>query len=344
MRNERGTARVRVPLRVDFVGMSDLRPFCDDYGGAVLNANIARWLQVRVTIRQDARLVVSAPDISLDPREYENVEALADDSDAALTAEILKALEWTQGLDIQTYLEMPRGAGLGSSSAYTVGLLVAINALKGYPRTNMELAAMAMDIEERALHVHYGWQDQISPLLPAGLRFLEVSKRAAPFQFQFERLPTSEQTIETVERRALLCFTGASRSAGVVLRDVLDRFTAREPATVNALRKLSDMARVLRVALISDDMAAVGPILTETWAAHCALSPAVTTRQIDYLLSFGAENGAEAGRVCGAGGGGTLMFWSRDGRDYLLRQALISQGYQVFRLGLDGAALGCWLE
>lgn len=341
---EHRVARVRVPLRVDFVGMSDLRPFCDEYGGAVLNANIARWLQVRVAVRPDKRIAIQAPDINLQSQEYTDLEALASDPRTALAAEIISSIGWDRGLDIQTYLEMPRGAGLGSSSAYTVGLLVALNALTGYERTNMELAALALDIEEKVLHVHYGWQDQVSPLLPPGLRFLEISKRALPFEFQFERLPASDKTMEAVERRALLCYTGASRSAGVVLSDVLERFAARDPATVSALQRLSSLARELRISLLREDLDTIGPILNEVWEAHCALSPAVNTEQITSIIDFAVSRGAEAGRVCGAGGGGTIMFWSRDGQDYSLRQALMAEGCQVFRLGLQGAFLGCWLE
>jgi D-glycero-alpha-D-manno-heptose-7-phosphate kinase len=338
------SVRVRVPLRVDFVGMSDLRPFCEEYGGAVLNANIARWLQVMVSVRGDHRICVRAPDVMPETRTYDSLDDMAADPLTSLAAEVLRSVNWRRGVDIQTYLEMPRGAGLGSSSAYTVGLLVATNAFLGYPRTNMELAALALDIEERVLHVHYGWQDQVSPLLPPGLRFLEISRKADPFSFQFERLPTSDRTMGAVERRALLCYTGASRSAGVVLSDVHERFSSGDRSTISALRRLSDLARQLRIALLVEDIPSVGPIINEVWGAHRELSPAVDTEQIDQVMQFARSHGAEAGRICGAGGGGTVMFWAEDGQDYILRRALQGEGYQVFRLGLQGALLGCWLE
>lgn len=289
----------QTPLRMSFVGGgSDLPVFYREHGGAVLSTAIDKYVYVSVNRKFDG-------DIRLAYSKTEEVSSVDE-----IEHELVKAAFRLQGLrggvEITTTADIPsRGTGLGSSSTFTVGLLNVLNAYQGRHVAAEQLAKGSCEIEIERCGQPIGKQDQYAAAF-GGLNLIEFH--------QDERVSVSPVVMrrdlrELLEQRILVFFTGMTRSASSILVNQSAE-TATCGAKQAALKRMVQLARILRDELSSGNIDSFGAILDENWSLKKSLTAGVSSSAIDEWYDRAMGSGALGGKLLGAGQGGFLMFYA----------------------------------
>lgn len=285
----------KTPLRVSFVGGgTDLPDFYEEHGGAVVSTSIDKWIHVIVRRRFEGDLRVSYS-------RTEIVESV-DQVEHELVREALRMTGLPRGLDIVTLADVPsHGTGLGSSSAVTVGLLLALYGYQGVYKSAFELAEEASQIEITILGKPIGRQDQYAAAV-GGFNFIEFLKGGG---VRVEPLITPARTIKRLHRSLLLFYTGRQRPASGVLAE--QRAAIRSGAATDALLGMRDLAYELRERLGHGDIDAVGPLLHRNWELKRSLVDGLSDSELDGWYQRALDAGATGGKLLGAGAGGFLL-------------------------------------
>ena len=331
----------RSPLRIDLVGMTDYHVACDQFGGRILNATINKYIYATLQPRGDRRVILRAPDQGVvvelpDPAE------LSADGDLGLVQYIIRRMGIEQGIELTTYSEMPGGAGLGSSSTIATCVIAILSAFTGHRLTNFDIAETAIECEKAALNTEYGWQDQYSPVTGGGVKYMVHWPRTDSRDIEIDTLPLGPEVIVELEKRMVVAYSGISRPAKGILDKVAQGVAREDPAVVAALKGMSDCAEEMRRALLRSRLDDLGPLLSQTWSHHKQLHPDVTNECLEGLHDCATRNGATGGRVCGAGGGGTMIFLCEQNAEYGVKEALRSLGASVFDFSIDRHGLYIW--
>jgi D-glycero-alpha-D-manno-heptose-7-phosphate kinase len=222
---------------------------------------------------------------------------------------------------ITTECSAPAGSGLGGSSALGIALAAALDRYTGRGLAPEPLLALTRAIETQVLRIPTGEQDY-HPALRGGVLALHYSVEGT----RAERLAADTGELR---RRTVLVDSGLSRSSGISNWDVLKRYLDGDAVVREALAGIVRAARAMRAALVAGDWDGAGAALGEEWDHRRRLSGMVTTPEIDRLIESAADAGAVAGKVCGAGGGGCLVLWVRDGRRAAVEERVRRAGGRV---------------
>ncbi len=288
----------RTPLRVSFAGGgTDLAAFYELEDGAVLSTAITRY--VYVTVKTHSQLFFDP--IRLNYSRSEEVHRV-DEIENNIARECLKFLDIEPPIYISTVGDVPASTGLGGSSAFCVGLLHALHAYRGERVSPGQLAEEASHIEIDVLGEPIGKQDQYAAAF--GGMNLYGFKADGGVTVQHQRF-TNESVHELFDN-VLMLWTGHQRDAGSVLSEQKER-TAAE---VDRLRKMRDQAWAMHEMLHDPmlDLRGLGTMLDEGWRMKRGLASAISNNDIDLWYERALEAGALGGKLCGAGGGGFLLF------------------------------------
>ncbi len=332
----------RSPLRLDFVGMTDYVPACREMGGSIVNVTINKYLYGSLNPREDQRIILHAPDHDDLGVEIEDAAHLDCNGQLGLVQEALRRFELPSGVEMTTYSEMPAGAGLGSSSTLATCVIAILDAYTGRRLSNYEIAEMARDLETCALQATYGWQDQYSPVTGGGVKYMRYWPSLATGAVEVDLLRLPVDTLAALEKSLVVCYTGLSRPAKQILDAVSGGFQRGESGVRGAFQEMNALADEMRGVLLKGDLSGMGELLTAVWSAHKRLHPAVTNETLDGFFEEATKAGALGGRVCGAGGGGTMMFWCDRDRDYAVKRRLREMGGTIFDWSVDTEGLLIW--
>lgn len=291
---------VRVPVRVDLAGGTlDLWPLYLFHPGArTINVAVSLFAECAISPRSDAAIEVRLEDDEYQ-RVYESIGEMADDARVALVARAVEHFHAT-GLTIVTRTEAPRGSGLGGSSALAIALVRALAEFAGSPVDGEELIALVRDLETRLLGIPAGIQDYY-PAVYGGLGTLHLEPgRTARHAMRFPLGELAEMLI--------VHYTGVSHFSGTNNWEIYKRHLDGDAEVRKGLETIAHAAVALEKALDALDPAAAGAALGEEWKARRALIDGVSTPQIDKAIRAATKAGAWGGKVCGAGGGGCLVF------------------------------------
>ena len=304
------TIRSKAPLRLALAGGgTDLSPFCDEHGGAVLNCTIDRYAYAFITTRDDGRLVFHARDI----RRQEQHEA----GRSLPTGEGLRlhrcvynhfldnaGLDPSLGLTVTTVVDAPAGSGLGSSSALVVAICEAFRELCNAPLGLYDLGHLAFEIERTRLGLAGGKQDQYAAAF-GGVNFIEFMRSDRVI---VNPLRVARAILNELEASLVLCFTGASRESADIIRQQTASMEQRDAKALDALFALKASALDMKQALLAGDLQRMARTLDESWLSKKKTAGSISNGAMERLLDVGRSAGAKAGKVSGAGGGGFLMF------------------------------------
>jgi D-glycero-alpha-D-manno-heptose-7-phosphate kinase len=285
----------RTPLRISlFGGGTDIPAYFNKHGGAVLSFATKLYMYILMNPRFDStvRLGYSVTE------EVDNVYALQH----TLARECLLSAGIETGIEVVSVADVPQGTGLGSSSSYAVGLIHASKHCMHIEHTNEDLAREACVIEIDKLHKPIGCQDQYAAAL-GGMNVIEFSKTGIKHR---------AVTVDTTKLldSMLLVYTGRSRSADIVLKDQQERVVEHDKA---ALKTLASMKKLVYMAeQYLDDLDVLGEMLNEEWRLKRTLSHQITVDSVNHIYDTGLKNGAIGGKLLGAGGGGFVLFVSKD--------------------------------
>lgn len=311
----------RTPLRISLGGGGTDLPsyYRRASGGFLLAAAISKYVFIAINRNFDDAVLL----------KYSHIERVRRPADAQhpLFREALLLAGVDRAVEISAMADIPAGTGMGSSGAFTVGLLRALHA---YQRDNVsreQLAQEAAHIEIDRLGEPVGKQDQ----------YIAAIGGITAFEFRPDDdvdivpLRMSDSTRHRLEENLLLFYTGVRRSASEVLA------VERDPAAAVDLDENLDAVKALghetHAALEADDLERFGKLLTEQWRLKLERSPTDAHRDFDRVIADGVEAGAAGGKLVGAGGGGFLLFYAENKAD--LREAMATRGLHEVRFGID---------
>lgn len=302
----------KTPFRTSFVGGgSDLASFYEhsDDGGAVVTTTIDKYIFVCVNKKFDDHIRVS----------YSKTEEVEDVSqiEHPVVREVLKKLNIT-GVEITSIADIPsKGTGLGSSSAFTVGLLSALLSYLKKPISRHELAKLACEIEIDILKEPIGKQDQFGTVF-GGLKFLTFHPDGS---VSVTPIPCLKKTKETIQKNILLLYTGITRSASKILTK--QKANLEGNSTKHKLmKKMVKLAYDLGDELRANKTSTFGEILHQSWMYKKEMAEGISTEAIDDWYSLARKNGAVGGKIVGAGGGGFLLLYAPFEKHDTIKQAL----------------------
>jgi D-glycero-alpha-D-manno-heptose-7-phosphate kinase len=319
---------VRTPLRVSlFGGGTDVPSYYakKEGGGMVISMAIDKHIYLT------AHPMFESSEILL---KYSTVERVSKPSDIKhnIFRKMLEKHE-ISGVDIGVSSDIPSGTGLGSSSAFTVGLVKLLNEYKGYKTTKEQLAAEACDIEINSLGQLIGKQDQYASAF-GGLNRIEFLRNDSVI---VSSLTISEETSTYMSESLILVKIGQSRSAGEILEK---QANAKENYhnTEKALDELYDLTKSIEPSVFAN-LKELGKLLSQSWELKKRSNPFATSPEIDDLICFGLSHGALGAKLLGAGGAGFVLFLVPYESSEKFKQAIKNRRILNIRVDFEGSML-----
>lgn len=288
----------RTPFRMSFFGGgTDYPTWYREHGGAVLSATINHYCYITCRylppfFEHKSRVVWSRIETVGENHEIEHPVVRA----------ALQLMRIDQGVEVHHDADLPSRTGLGSSSAFSVGILHALHALRGEMISKREMAKLAIHVEQTMLGEAVGVQDQIAAA-HGGFNHIQIFPDD---NFTVQPLAFGSNTLRCLQQRLLMFYTGVSRTASEVAKEQIAGIP-RHQGELHRMREMVDeaMAILARGRSIDD----FGRLLHEAWQIKRALSAKVSPRFIDDIYERAIQAGALGGKLMGAGGGGFMMFY-----------------------------------
>ncbi len=315
------------PCRADLAGGTiDLWPLYLFHPGAItLNFALNIQTTCRITPLKGKRIHLR----SLDTRKEESFPSI-DALNAArrfhlpLAARLLQFFIPKEGLLIETNSESPAGAGISGSSALMIATTAALARFAGRNLTLEQMRVIAQNVEAQIIEVPTGCQDYY-PALYGGASAIHLDADG----IRREAIPIAP---EEIEARFVLAYTGVPRKSGINNWEVFKAHIDGDRRVSRNFEKISQIARAMHHALLSRRWNEVARLLREEWKLRRANAPGITTPLIDTLIAVAAKHGGRAAKVCGAGGGGCVIFLVEEGAASRVANAIGENGGHVLPL------------
>ncbi len=312
----------RTPLRISIGGGgTDLPSYYEQFGGFVISAAINKYIYITVnrSFREGYFL------------KYSKIETVQnyDDINHQIFREMLRSQKIELGTEIVSIADVPAGTGMGSSGAFTVGLL---NALKAYKRQHIstgKLARAANHMEMTVLGEPCGKQDHYSAAY-GGIMCQTYSPNG---DVEITPLNISDATLCGLRECLMLFFTGYSRTASDLLQVQKTKTEARDKSILDNLHYIKDLGVQIKESLENGNLADFAALMHEHWQHKRQRTDKMSNSRIDALYQTAMDNGAVGGKLVGAGGGGFLLFYTQDRNR--LRRAMTDSGLQEMEFAFD---------
>src|SRR6266702_4270761 len=302
----------RTPLRISFFGGgTDYPVWFREFGGAVLSTTIDKCCYI--TCRRLPPFFEYHSRISYS--KVENVDQNTAIEHPSVRA-CLQFLGVEEGMEIQHVADLPARTGLGTSSAFTVGLLLALYALREQTRNKHALANDAIHVEQNVIGEAVGSQDQISAAY-GGLNRVNFHTDGS---FEVKQVIAPAARLAALQQHCALFFTGFSRTASEIAKEQI-KATPHRKHELDSMRQMVDEAEEI-VTNPNRSIAEFGHLLHESWKIKRTLTQNITNNNLDEIYEAGRSAGALGGKLLGAGGGGFMLFFVPPERRKELRARL----------------------
>ncbi len=322
MTGGRCVVRARTPLRISFAGGgTDVAPFPETEGGAVLSATIDRYVLGSLVADDRGSMSVESLDYGVS-LELAPGEDFAPDGKLDLVKAAIKRVwrEDERGYGIVLSSSVPPGSGLGSSSAMVVTVVSLLNEYYGVAMGEYDVAQLASVVEREDMGIAGGLQDYYAAAF-GGFNYIEFGERVI-----VNPLRVREDVIGELEMNLVLCFTGGTRRSDAIISDQTQRYTRAETDALSGLREQKLLALSMKAALLRGELDDFGYLLGQAWQAKKKMSPRISTPHIDELYEAAQRAGARGGKVTGAGGGGYMLLYVDFERRHKVVEAMEAMG------------------
>lgn len=308
------------PPRVDLAGGTiDIWPlYLFHPGASTVNFALSLHARCRIETRDDGRIILESRDRKVSfETSLSAIEDLLLEERLELVSKLVHFFRPTTGFHLIAESTVPAGAGLGGSSALAIACIGALNRLVGDRYDERKFVTIAANIESTVIKVPAGFQDYYPPI------YGSVSCiHFRPDGIQRESLDINTEELES---RIAICYTGEPRLSGINNWEIFKRHIDGDPELFELFEGIRDSARNVREALLADDWDRVAETMRQAYPNRKHLAATITTPQMDMLVEKALANGAEAAKVCGAGGGGCIAFLCSPGRRLEVERALVSE-------------------
>lgn len=335
--------RSRAPLRLGLAGgASDVSPFCDRFGGYVLNATIDAYAYCHLTPTDDGVVEFVAIDREQQFRASSGTQSLVEPLllHKAVHNRIVRDYHADKPLSLKltTYSDAPVGSGLGASSTLVVAILRAYAEWLKLPLGEYDLARLAFDIERTDAGLLGGRQDQYAAAF-GGFNFMEfyAENRVIVNPLRIRTSITHE-----LESSMVLYYTGVSRESAGVILEQKTRVEQMNESAIAATTELKNDALAMKEALLKANIRAVARVLGRSWEAKKKLASSISSPSIEHAYEAAMQAGAYSGRISGAGGGGFIIFMVDPARRYDVIKALKACGGAILPFHFSEHGAHAW--
>jgi len=335
--------RSKAPLRLGLAGGgTDVSPYSDDYGGAILNATISMYAYTTLEPRDDGKIVLQTLDRG-EYFEYDSIEALPIDGDLDLIKGVYnrivkdfvgKPLSFT----LSTFVDAPAGSGLGTSSTFCVSIIGAFVEWLKLPLGEYDIAQLAYDIERVDLAMAGGKQDQFCACF-GGVNFMEFFEKD---RVVVNPLRIKKRYLNELEYNTLLYYTGTSRLSAKIINDQTKNIKSGSEKPLESMHLLKEQAFQMKEVLLKGKVDAIGDILNQSWLAKKKLASSISNPVIDEIYETAIKNGASGGKISGAGGGGFMMIYCPGNSRYKVIEGLQHFGGEFRKYIFEENGLTSW--
>lgn len=302
--------RSKAPLRIGLAGGgTDVSPYSEIYGGAILNATIDLYAYA-----------------SLEPLNNGNIEFVIDGASSVLNVKADKELQLVAGFELfigvynriikefnleplsfrlTSFIEAPKGSGLGTSSTLVVSLLGAFVEWLNLPLGKYDIAHLAYEIERIDLKMAGGKQDQYAATF-GGINYMEFFGNDKVI---VNPLQLKSEIINELEFNLLLYFTSTQRLSASIINEQVKNVNEKNKNSVDAMHNLKQQAQQMKDALLKGELSKIGEILHFGWQNKKQMATSISNNLIDTIYTKAIETGATGGKISGAGGGGFMFFY-----------------------------------
>lgn len=316
----------KTPFRISFVGGgSDLEAFYSQHDGAVLSTSINQYMYI------SSHKYFEPNQIRVKYSQTETVNHV-DDLKHPILKTVLQKFK-LNGIEVSSIADIPGGTGMGSSSAFTVGLLQNLYAYCGKEASKQQLAEEACNIEIIDLKEPIGKQDQYAAAY-GGLNIFRFLKTG---EVTVEPLNLANEMINGLEENLLMFYLGSQRKASDILTEQKQNTASMDKTT--ALRQMVMLVDDLKSALLNNRLNEMGNILHENWILKQQLASSITNADISECYQVAMSNGAMGGKLLGAGGGGFMLFYCIKEKQPQLIKALSKLRRMDFKFESNGSQI-----
>ncbi|MBL8165756.1 MAG: GHMP kinase [Anaerolineae bacterium] len=326
----------RAPVRISFGGGgTDLPAYYMQFGGAVLSTAINRYIYTFISRGASDALQIISSDFRVFYRHTPGAPFVPE-GELGLAKAVLREFPDVDGLDVFIASQIPPGTGLGGSGAVAVSMITALSAWHGRNMSKQDIAEMACDIGINKLRLPSGKQDEYGAAM-GGLNLIEFTKDGTTVN----PVQTPPGTLETLQQRLMLFYTGKSRDSVKILTSQSNASRQQDPSTLERMHRIKALGADMLEVLQRGQLDEFADLLHQSWLQKRGVTSDITNNQIDLAYETARKQGALAGKITGAGGGGFLMIYCHVDHQPAVTAALQAQGLarMDFRFDFDGASV-----
>ena len=322
--------RSRAPLRIGLAGGgTDVSPYSDLYGGAILNSTISLYANASIEPIEENAIIVQA----LDRREEQRFEwnnQLPINGKLDLLKGVYNRIQHDFGVPLtgfrlSTHVDAPAGSGLGTSSTLVVAIIGAFYEMLRLPLGEYDIAHYAYDIERNDLKLAGGKQDQYAATF-GGVNFMEFY---GGDKVIVNPLRIKQQYLNELENNLVLYFTSTSRESADIIKEQVKNVNQKNEKSIEAMHQLKEQARMMKEALLKGRLHEFGEILDFGFEQKRQMAANISNSNIDEIYFAAKKSGATGGKISGAGGGGFMIFYCPGNCRYNVIETLEKFGGQT---------------
>jgi D-glycero-alpha-D-manno-heptose-7-phosphate kinase len=336
--------RSRAPLRIGLAGGgTDVSPYSDLFGGAILNATISLYANASLEILDTNQIVFESID-----QEAKETFDLGSEIDETGKLQLLKGVYNfiknkyelpATGFKITTHVDAPAGSGLGTSSTLVVALVGIFMQWLRLPLKEYELAVMAYKIEREYLQLAGGKQDQYAATF-GGVNFMEF---LAKDNVIVNPLRIKDTTLYELENNIVLYFTASSRESATIIKEQVKNVSNNNEESINAMHQLKAQATQMKEALLKGNLNEIGTILNFGFEQKRKMAANISNSNIENIYAAAMAAGANGGKISGAGGGGFMFFYCPKNTKFNVIKALEQFGGYTKPFSFTTQGLITWM-
>jgi len=335
--------RSKAPLRIGLAGGgTDVSPYCDRYGGAILNATISLHAHAHIEQIPEKEIIFVAAD-----RNETETWPIRERLPLTGTLDLHKGVYNRilqdhgipdSGLRITSYVDVPAGSGLGTSSTLVVALIGAFREMLSLPLGEYDIAQYAYSIERNDLGLAGGRQDQYAATF-GDFNFMEF--------FGSEKMIINPLRIKTeylheVENNLLLYYTDLSRESASIIREQQQNVEDNYHIAIEAMHQLKEQSLMMKDALLRGQLDRIGDILDFGFRCKRKMAREISNDAIEEIYESALASGASGGKISGAGGGGFMIFYCPGTSRHAVSTALCKFGGQIKDYSFTKYGLTTW--
>jgi D-glycero-alpha-D-manno-heptose-7-phosphate kinase len=319
--------RSKAPLRIGLAGGgTDVSPYCDLYGGAILNATVSLYAYANIEPVDENAIILNAVDRKEEER-YEWNNNLPINGKLDLLKGVYNSIQNRYGVPLSgfrlsTSVDAPAGSGLGTSSTLVVAVIGAFAEMLRLPLGEYDIAHLAYEIERNELNMAGGRQDQYAATF-GGVNFMEFS---ADDKVIVNPLRIKQQYLFELENNLLLYYTSTSRESAKIIEKQKLNVREKKDKSIEAMHQLKQQAQMMKEALLKGRVHEIGEILDFGFRQKKEMAEGISNSLMEDIYSAAKSAGATGGKISGAGGGGFMIFYCPANTKFAVMEALSAFG------------------